>query len=276
MQALLQISELARLSGVTVKTVRHYTKLGLLAEPQRAENGYRLYTANDLLRLQRIKQLQGLGLSLVRIKEVLGKPEQEEHTLRSVLEFVLEELSAQIEILEKRRERVKKLLAEGKFDELNRPLSADAGLEKARKFLEERQIEVSPELWEQEQRMWSVLNQFNWPGDINVMQQQILTFLEEHPEFLQQELELSERFMALAKAREDDPAVDSLIEDFIRHFANFPAKELQLNLPWLKGTMGDLIGELWNSTMSPAQQRVARALSELNLAETNQNKSKKG
>jgi DNA-binding transcriptional MerR regulator len=49
----LRIGEVARLVGVTTKTGRHYEKVGLLGEPERSEAGFRLYTADDLLRLQR-------------------------------------------------------------------------------------------------------------------------------------------------------------------------------------------------------------------------------
>ena len=60
---MLTIGELARLAGVTPKAIRHYHKVGLLREPERSEAGYRLYGAEDLLRLGRVRRLAGLGLS---------------------------------------------------------------------------------------------------------------------------------------------------------------------------------------------------------------------
>ena len=47
--------EIARLAGVTVRTLRHYRSIGLLPEPNRSDNGYCEYTLDDLLRLLRIK-----------------------------------------------------------------------------------------------------------------------------------------------------------------------------------------------------------------------------
>ena len=41
-------NEVAKLAGVTVRTLRHYHQLGLLAEPERSENGYRDYAATDV------------------------------------------------------------------------------------------------------------------------------------------------------------------------------------------------------------------------------------
>ena len=63
--------EIADLAGVTVRTLRHYRKIGLLREPERAENGYCEYTVDDLIRLLRIKTLSSLGFSLVDIAHML-------------------------------------------------------------------------------------------------------------------------------------------------------------------------------------------------------------
>jgi DNA-binding transcriptional MerR regulator len=52
------IGEVAALVGVSPKTIRYYHEVGLLAEPPRTGAGYRLYTAQDLLRLQRIRRLR--------------------------------------------------------------------------------------------------------------------------------------------------------------------------------------------------------------------------
>src|SRR5579859_6998908 len=90
----LHIGEVAKLLGVSAKTIRHYHKVGLLAEPPRSDGGYRLYTASDLVRLQRIRRLQALGLSLKQIKTLLGEHvSQRERSLREVLQALLEELS---------------------------------------------------------------------------------------------------------------------------------------------------------------------------------------
>ena len=54
-----QIKEAAQLSGVSVKTLHHYDKIGLLV-PLKSENGYRTYSQEDLERLQ-VKLLQTVG-----------------------------------------------------------------------------------------------------------------------------------------------------------------------------------------------------------------------
>src|SRR5215472_12229212 len=111
MRTLLQIGEIAQLLGVTPKTIRHYEKIGLLAQPERTGAGYRQYNAQDLLRLQRIRRLQALGLSLKKIRTLLGEPGHR-HTLRDVLQSLDKELAAQIRVLEERRNKIRALLDE--------------------------------------------------------------------------------------------------------------------------------------------------------------------
>ncbi|WP_440708212.1 MerR family transcriptional regulator [Herbiconiux sp. YIM B11900] len=60
-------SDLARLAGVTVRTLRHYHQIGLLPEPERSANGYRLYTTSDLVRVLRARRLADVGVPLGRI-----------------------------------------------------------------------------------------------------------------------------------------------------------------------------------------------------------------
>ena len=67
-----QIHEFAELTGVTVKALLHYDRLGLL-KPQRALSGYRLYVERDLERLEQIVALKFLGFPLQQIKAVLDR-----------------------------------------------------------------------------------------------------------------------------------------------------------------------------------------------------------
>jgi DNA-binding transcriptional MerR regulator len=67
-----KVHEFAELSGVTVKTLHHYDRLGLL-KPRRTETGYRIYTSRDLERLQQVVALKYVGLSLQQIRMVLKR-----------------------------------------------------------------------------------------------------------------------------------------------------------------------------------------------------------
>lgn len=68
------IGELAQLSGVTVRTLHHYDELGLVGASQRSPTGYRLYSDEDVLRLQQVLLLRELGFPLARIAQVLDDP----------------------------------------------------------------------------------------------------------------------------------------------------------------------------------------------------------
>lgn len=67
------IAEVARESGVTSRTLRHYHAIGLLEPAWTAHNGRRYYEREQLVRLQQILLLRNLGLGLETIAEVLGR-----------------------------------------------------------------------------------------------------------------------------------------------------------------------------------------------------------
>jgi DNA-binding transcriptional MerR regulator len=69
---LLQIGEAAERASLTQRTLRYYEEKGLLSPPSRMDGGFRLYTQDDMERIDRIKQLKELlGFSLAEIKEML-------------------------------------------------------------------------------------------------------------------------------------------------------------------------------------------------------------
>lgn len=70
-----QVREVARLAGVTVRTLHHYDQVGLLVPSLRSGAGYRQYTRDDLLRLQQILLGRELGFSLEQIRRMLDDPE---------------------------------------------------------------------------------------------------------------------------------------------------------------------------------------------------------
>ncbi len=69
-----RIQDFAHLAGVTVRTLHHYDRLGLLSPAHRSERGYRLYGHEDLGRLERIFVLRYVGLSLREIATLLNAP----------------------------------------------------------------------------------------------------------------------------------------------------------------------------------------------------------
>jgi DNA-binding transcriptional MerR regulator len=70
----LKVGELARRTGLTVRALHHYDAIGLLTPSWHTEAGYRLYTADDIGRLQQILSLRQLGFSLDDIRACLDRP----------------------------------------------------------------------------------------------------------------------------------------------------------------------------------------------------------
>ncbi|MCQ6561803.1 MerR family transcriptional regulator [Paenibacillus mendelii] len=66
-----KVGEIAKLTGLTVRTLRFYDQIGLFSPSGQTESGHRLYSESDLSRLQQILSLKELGLSLEEIKSVL-------------------------------------------------------------------------------------------------------------------------------------------------------------------------------------------------------------
>lgn len=94
------VKEVADLAGVSVRTLHYYDEIGLLPPTAKSPAGYRLYTYDDLLRLQQIMVFKELNLSLDEIQKIMND-----------LEFRLEDvLKSHRNTIEKRMEQFRKLL----------------------------------------------------------------------------------------------------------------------------------------------------------------------
>lgn len=69
------VGEVARLAGVTVRTLHHYDETGLLSPSGRSAANYRRYNADDIERLQQILFYRELGFSLEEIATILDDPD---------------------------------------------------------------------------------------------------------------------------------------------------------------------------------------------------------
>src|SRR5688572_5006272 len=69
-----RVKDVARIAGVSVRTLHHYDEIGLLVPRTRSGAGYRLYNDDDLFRLQQILLGRELGLSLEEIRSSLDDP----------------------------------------------------------------------------------------------------------------------------------------------------------------------------------------------------------
>ncbi|HBC91606.1 MAG TPA: MerR family transcriptional regulator, partial [Pelotomaculum sp.] len=68
------VKQIAQLAGVTLRTLRYYDKIGLLTPSTRTEAGYRIYSLEDVEKLQQILFFRELDFPLSRILEILDNP----------------------------------------------------------------------------------------------------------------------------------------------------------------------------------------------------------
>jgi len=67
----LQIGEVADLTGLSVKTIRHYADVGLVTPSARSAGGFRLYASADVDRLLAIRRMKPLGFTLDEMRQLL-------------------------------------------------------------------------------------------------------------------------------------------------------------------------------------------------------------
>lgn len=120
--AYLQIGEVAERTGVTQRTLRFYEEKGLLRPPSRMDGGFRLYSEEDVKRVERIRRLQDLlGISLADIKDMVDaetvlrelraqfNPEAALDEKRRQLDKAIEVTQAQYAIVQQKTEHLREL-----------------------------------------------------------------------------------------------------------------------------------------------------------------------
>ena len=102
------IGEVARLTGVSQRMLRHYDEIGLLVPSDRTVAGYREYSESDLLRLQRILSYRALGIGLAEIRDLVDAPPadavEQLRAQEGLLRAAIERMQAQLARVEKTRE----------------------------------------------------------------------------------------------------------------------------------------------------------------------------
>ena len=84
----MKIGELAERAGTTVKTIRHYDRVGVLCPEERSESGYRLYGEDALDRYRFVRAAQAVGLRLGEIREIVALRDRGETPCGFVVELI--------------------------------------------------------------------------------------------------------------------------------------------------------------------------------------------
>jgi MerR family transcriptional regulator, thiopeptide resistance regulator len=166
-----QAREFAELSGVTVRALHHYDRLGLLKPSRHTRAGYRLYSESDIARLEQIVALKFIGLSLKQIKEVLSRKSVDlASTLRQQRQAI-EEKRNRLDLAIKAIQRAEYVAAAdnqpdwGTFVKIIEVINMQSDMdwskkyysEEARQNIAKRAAIIPSEVIEQAQRDWATL-----------------------------------------------------------------------------------------------------------------------
>ena len=108
--------QFARKASVSLRTLRHYDRMGLLSPSQYTESGYRLYSDEDLLILQRILALKFLGVSLEEIKACLRQGPSELGAVLAQQRAMMREKRSRLDAVVEAIEETEALLRTGSWD----------------------------------------------------------------------------------------------------------------------------------------------------------------
>lgn len=111
---MIHIKEVAKQTKITVRTLRYYDQIGLLRASSKTEGGHRLYTEEDLKKLQQILFLKGMGYELKDIEDMLSDPKWDwSISLKSQLVYIIEEQERLKSIESSLREVINGIAVEG-------------------------------------------------------------------------------------------------------------------------------------------------------------------
>jgi len=109
----MNIGAAARQSGLPPKTIRYYEEIGLL-KADRAENGYRDYSSEDVHRLRFVQRARGLGFSVEECRQLLSlysNSGRESSDVKALATTKLDEIDRKIEELKGLRKTLSHLVA---------------------------------------------------------------------------------------------------------------------------------------------------------------------
>jgi len=163
-----QAREFAERAGVTVRTLHHYDRLGLLKPSGRTASGYRLYGERDFARLQQIMTLKFIGLPLKQIKGILERNELDLAGALRLQRKVVEEQRRRLDMALAAIERAESSAASGDepdweaFKKIIEVINMESNMEWVKSYYTEEQLAElgsrwSPELQERAEREWATL-----------------------------------------------------------------------------------------------------------------------
>ncbi|GAA2787167.1 MerR family transcriptional regulator [Streptomyces showdoensis] len=198
------IADVARMSGVTSRTLRHYDEIGLLPPAWTGSNGHRMYERDDLLRLQQILLMRELGLGLKEIRAVLDSQVDRVAVLREHHERLLAERERLGTLARTVARTITELEEDAPMAQINRPENLFEGFEPDPEMEAEVQ-ERWPAAYEQSRQATAGMT----PADMEHWQREVTAQMIRLAEFM------------TAGTPVDDPAVQAEIDAHYRNVSRF-------------------------------------------------------
>lgn len=155
----LQVGELARRTGLTVRTLHHYDSIGLLRPSVRSDSGYRLYGRDDVARLHGIQTLRRMGLSLADVAQFLDGGVATPSAIVSRQIGVLEQEIAQAQALRERLGAMQSIIAGGGQPMIDDWLASLSMMSTFEQYFSARELKLVFERWKRCEAEWPPLVQ---------------------------------------------------------------------------------------------------------------------
>lgn len=239
-------AELARLAGVTVRTLRHYHQVGVLDEPERSSNGYRSYGVHDLVRLLRIKHLAAVGIPLDRMAGLLDDMDEDSATLLTELDV---ELAGQIDRLVAQREMIARLRSHEAPPDLPPELAPFIAMFAA--------PGLSPEMARSDREQSVLIAHFAGKEAIPHLVRLYERLAE--PDLSSAVIAIAARFGGLGPDSTEQE-ISSLVDNFVETFAQVATELADATPPLDLGHSADLINEYTSDVHNAQQLQVLEQL----------------
>ncbi|WP_234121294.1 MerR family transcriptional regulator [Clostridium hydrogenum] len=254
----IKISDFVKLTGSTLKTVLYYHKIGLLKEPKRSANGYRLYGAEELSRMRMIKHLKTLGLDLKQIKEILVDA-KEQTNLNEVLTALQADLLKEKRRIEEQLSKIETILKHQTVTIEKASFESEA-FKMITNILEttevEKQLYGYNELFEQQRNVFGIIEDFKWDKDYKDNFIEIAEYFKLHPEKYKIALQFGKRLAKLKELSYDDPEIEALAKEGSDFIKSIPfLKDRLCNQSGFKIPYENLFNTLTDDYLSPAQRK---------------------
>ncbi|WP_432040447.1 MerR family transcriptional regulator [Streptomyces cucumeris] len=255
----MRIGELAAVAGVTTRTVRHYHHLGLLPEPRRRANGYRVYGLRDAIALARVRRLAELGLGLDEVRDVIADDAGRE--LHEVLAELDADLARQEEVLRERRARLAGLLRQAEDGGLPAEGPVSEGL--AALFGEMARASAAlpgpePRMAAREREFLALLEAVAAPEEAERMLTLFRTAITGTPGAMERAYEVYALLDALADAEVDDPRVEEAARALTDALPDEIVAGMQQHGETAAGAGGAAFMEAFFADFAPAQAEAVR------------------